>query len=87
MSSCKKKSKCINGGGGHQSNNNICSILINKTSSINKYTIEIMLKEGLAKSKDEILNLNQIDRKIDQSRIKRLIDELLENKLNKHGKR
>lgn len=52
-----------------------------------------MLKEGLAKSKDEILNFDSIDWKIDQEfiddelRIKRLIDEVLENKLNEHKKR
>ncbi|CAF0820346.1 unnamed protein product [Brachionus calyciflorus] len=46
---------CINCGGTHRCNSELCEKLNDKTFSKNKYTIDIMLGEGLIKSKYEIL--------------------------------
>ncbi|CAF1056437.1 unnamed protein product [Brachionus calyciflorus] len=93
LSRCKNVSKCVNCGGGHQCNNNICSLLMNKTTSNNKYTLEIMVKEGISSSIDQILNLSPIDQKIDpdfiedETKFRKLLNEILDARLLKHENR
>ncbi|CAF0801669.1 unnamed protein product [Brachionus calyciflorus] len=85
LSSCRNNPQCINCGGNHQCNNDICEFLINKTLSSNKYIIDVLLKEGVINSVDEILqsqNFNQGKQvSYEMKSMEEVMNKLIENKL------
>ncbi|RNA44503.1 hypothetical protein BpHYR1_019892 [Brachionus plicatilis] len=87
LPSCKYQPRCINCKGNHQSNNNLCCALVNKTIQLNKYTLDLMLKEGIIKSIDEIIRPPVItpfsgNELIEcDDRFKNLINSLIDTKL------
>ncbi|CAF1048796.1 unnamed protein product [Brachionus calyciflorus] len=64
-----------NCGGNRQCNNDICKFLFNKTLSSNKYTIDVLLKEGVVNLVDKILISKQVSYEI----------KSMENKLASHS--
>ncbi|CAF0814209.1 unnamed protein product [Brachionus calyciflorus] len=91
LSSCRNNPQCINCGGNHQCNNDICEFLINKTLSSNKYTIDVLLKEGVINSVDEIdesQNFTQGKQVSYEMKSKEeVMNKLIENKLASQSSR
>ncbi|CAF1016639.1 unnamed protein product [Brachionus calyciflorus] len=51
---CKNIPKCVNCDGSHQSNSEICNLLTNKNLTNNRYTLDILVKESIINSTDDI---------------------------------
>ncbi|CAF1085759.1 unnamed protein product [Brachionus calyciflorus] len=85
LSSCRNNPQCINCSGNHQCNNDICEFLINKTLSSNKYTIDVLLKEGVINSVDEILRSHNFTQgkqvSYEMKSMEEVMNKLIENKL------
>ncbi|CAF1025179.1 unnamed protein product [Brachionus calyciflorus] len=81
--------KCINCKGSHACNSEMCSKVVDKTFSLNKYVLEILLGENIIKNRDEILRVPRqaaIDNKtpldVDDKNLEKLIESCISKRIS-----